>query len=268
VSIAVFDVSEFQGSINWAAVVDPGIVRVHNSSRPDNYAQRNIAGARAHCPWRGWYQYLTASADPVKAAHAFQATLGPTQPGEVMILDLEAGTGDQRARRQAWLNALQDPFEWTYSGMYFARQHLPGVRVDWIAAYGQAEPSAADTLWQNTNSRRFAGITAPCDGSLFNGTLAELIALTKLEPDMSLTPEEIKAITIGAAEQVWNRFTVNGLTLQAALGRLVAASDPAAYAAAVATAVVAKLSGTVAPTKEAIAAAVRSELVANPLSLK
>ena len=194
-SIAVFDVSEFQGVINWPAVVDPGIIRVHNSNRPDNYAQPNIAGARRYCPWRGWYQYLTAGADPVKAAHDFQATLGPTLPGEVMILDLEAGTGDQRARRQAWLNALQDPIEWTYSGLSFARAHLPGVRVDWIAAYGQGEPTDSHTLWQNTDARRFAGIANPCDGSLFNGTLAQLQTLTRATPEVDMTPEEHQTLT-------------------------------------------------------------------------
>jgi Glycosyl hydrolases family 25 len=180
-TLAVADVSEFQLVVDWVAygAQNPAaIVRVHNSNRPDNRAQPNIRGARAHCAWRGWYQYLTASADPVKAAHDMQATLGPTLPGEVMILDLEEGSGDQSGRRAAWINALQDPVEWVYSGVYFARQHLPGVKVEWLAAYGQGEPTDSHTLWQNTNARRFAGIAKPCDGSLFNGTLAQLQALT------------------------------------------------------------------------------------------
>ena len=41
-TIKVFDASEFQNVINWPAVVDPGIIRVHNSSRPDNFAKVNI----------------------------------------------------------------------------------------------------------------------------------------------------------------------------------------------------------------------------------
>jgi len=75
---------------------------------------------------------------------------------------------------------------------------------------------------------------------------------------MPLTPQEITAITVGAAEQVWHRFTVNGLTLQAALGRLVAASDPAALAAAVAKAMPAT-SGTVV-TQAQLEAALRTVL--------
>jgi Glycosyl hydrolases family 25 len=191
-TLAIADVSEFQKTIDWAAygAANPAaIVRVHNSNRPDNYAQPNIAGARAHCQWRGFYQYLTAGADPVKAAHDLQATLGPTQPGEVMILDLEEGAGDQSGRRAAWINALQDPVEWTYSGMYFARAHLPGVRVEWLAAYGQAEPTDAHTLWQNTNAQRFAGIATPCDASIFHGSLAQLQALSTpgLKPASSIS---------------------------------------------------------------------------------
>ena len=181
-TVKVFDVSEFQGPINWGAVVDPGIIRIHNSGRPDLFYRPNITGARAHCPWRGWYQYLAAGADPVKAAHDFQAALGPTMPGEAMILDLEEGAGDQSARRAAWINALADDVEWTYSGVSFARAHLPGVKVQWLAAYGQGEPTDSHVLWQFTDAQRFAGISGPCDGSVFNGTLAQLQALTAPTP--------------------------------------------------------------------------------------
>jgi hypothetical protein len=184
-NLILADVSEFQGSINWAAYgsANPAVVvRAHNSSRADNYWSANLAGARAHCQWRMFYQYLSAGADPVAAAHAFQATTGPLLPGEVACLDLEEGTGDQRGRRQAWIDALKDPVEWTYSGLYFARTHLSGVKVEWLAAYGQSEPTDAHSLWQFSSAVRFAGISGPCDGSVFNGTLAQLQALTKTTP--------------------------------------------------------------------------------------
>ena len=75
-TLALADVSEFQGTVNWAAygAANPAvIIRAHNSARADNYFTTNVIGARAHCQWRGFYQYLTAGADPVAAAHAFQA---------------------------------------------------------------------------------------------------------------------------------------------------------------------------------------------------
>jgi hypothetical protein len=78
------------------------------------------------------------------------------------------------------------------------------------------------------------------------------------EVDMPLTSAEIDYIAIKAADQVWHRFTVNGLTLQAALSRLVAASDPAALAAAVAKAMPAT-SGTVV-TQAQLEAALRTVL--------
>ena len=170
----IADISEFQQVIDWptyGAHVPGVIIRAHNGNRPDNYWQRNLAGSRANVTWRGFYQYLPANVDPVAAARAFQATTGPLEPGEVAILDLEEGSGDQRARRQAWLDTLQDPIEWTYSGLSFARSHLPGVRIDWIAAYGQGEPTDAHTMWQFTNAHTFPGIAKPCDASVFHGTI-------------------------------------------------------------------------------------------------
>jgi hypothetical protein len=168
------DVSEFQGAINWAAygAATPGvIVRAHNGWRPDNYWPANRDGARAHVSWRAWYQYLPAGVDPTAAAHQFQATTGPLLPGEVAILDLEEGAGDQRGRRQAWLDALRDPVEWTYSGLAFARAHLPGVPIEWIAAYGQSEPTDSHVMWQFTNARAFPGIARLCDASVFHGSI-------------------------------------------------------------------------------------------------
>jgi Glycosyl hydrolases family 25 len=175
----VADISEFQGPIDWAAygAAVPGvIIRAHNGYRADNYWPANLAGARGHVGWRGFYQYLPAGVDPAAAAHAFQAATGPLLPGEVAILDLEEGSGDQRGRRQAWLDALRDPIEWTYSGLAFARAHLPGVRVEWLAAYGQGEPTDPHDVWQFTDARSFPGISRPCDASVYHGNLTSLVS--------------------------------------------------------------------------------------------
>jgi len=258
-TLAVADVSEFQRTVNWAAygAANPAvIVRAHNSARADNYFTTNVIGARAHTQWRGFYQYLTAGADPVQAARDFQATTGPMLPGEVAILDLEAGTGDQRARRQAWLDALHDDVEWTYSGLAFARAHLAGVRVDWIAAYQLSEPSDAHALWQNTDARRFAGIANPCDGSLFNGTLAQLKTLTagtNMEDDM-LTPEA--QTWIEGRLDAHDAFVL--ANLKATIGRDVTALRAQADPVALATAVAAAMPATGTVTQAEIEAALRT----------
>ncbi len=188
--MVIADVSEFQQTIDWAAygAAVPGvIIRAHNGARPDKFWIANCDGARKHVAWRGFYQYLPAGVDPVAAARMFQATTGPLLPGEVAILDLEEGSGDQRARRQAWLDTLQDEIEWTYSGLAFARAHLPGIRVEWLAAYGQGEPVDAHDLWQFTNARTFPGIASPCDASIFHGATLPAAATsttTDQEDDM------------------------------------------------------------------------------------
>jgi len=86
---------------------------------------------------------------------------------------------------------------------------------------------------------------------------AQLTTTPTPTPEVDMTPAEQDAIAIKTAIQVWQRFTVNGLTLQAALSRLVAASDPAALAAAVAKAMPAT-SGTV--TQAQLEAALRTVL--------
>ena len=138
---------------------------------------------------------------------------------------------------------------------------LPKI-LTWLASLGipavwVGTPDRSVANW--AKSGHFGHVDVPENSHTDPG----LIDKTKLttptpEVDMPLTPQEITAITVGAAEQVWHRFTVNGLTLQAPLGRLVAASDPAALAAAVAKAMPAT-SGTVV-TQAQLEAALRTVL--------
>jgi hypothetical protein len=216
--LTLADVSEFQ-TVDWAkyGATNPAvIVRAHNGWRADNKWAANVAGSRKFCQWRGFYQYLPASVDPRQAARDFAATVGPMLPGEVAILDLEEGAGDQRQRRADWLDELHAAVEWTYSGLYFARQHLPGVSLEWVAAYQSTEPTDTHTLWQCSNARQFPGIgTADCNQ--FNGTLADLIALTAATPeaDMPLTDDDVKKIwgfpgldnATGGSQTIWRTVT-------------------------------------------------------------
>lgn len=183
------DVSEYQ-TVDFSVFSGPIIVRAHNSSRPDRKWAEHAAGASRQ-PWWGAYQYLTKTADPAAAARAFLATLGGYRPN-VTILDLEEGDGDQRSRQHAWLSVMAgDPArDWTYSGDYFARSR--GVIVEWVAAYGQQEPSQAHLLWQFTDCYPFPGISpSPCDGSIFHGSLDNLLAVTGgSTPEDDLTDEQ------------------------------------------------------------------------------
>ena len=272
-SLTIADLSEFQGTVDWAAygAANPAvIVRAHNGSRPDFRWAANLAGARAHCRWRGWYQYLNAGQDAAGAARALRATVGPLLPGEVYILDLEAGDGDQRGRQQAWYDALGVRPAWTYSGLSFAAAHLPGVRLDWVAAYGQSEPTVAHTLWQFSDRQRFAGIAAPCDASTYGGTLEQLLALTghtttTTGADMPLNADDLAQIRKAVSEEVAKVSVSQGYAgaadANAMLGKGYRQAMTDAAKAAIGAALAAQPAGQ-AVNVDALAAAVAAKLVA------
>lgn len=183
-ALLIPDVSEYQ-TVDFSVFSGPIIVRAHNGTRADRRWPQHAAGA-ARQPWWAAYQYLPATIDPAGAARAFLSTLGGWRPA-CTILDLEEGDGDQQARQHAWLTVMaSDPAQdWTYSGDYFARTH--GLRVDWVAAYQAREPTAAHRLWQFTDKHPFPGI-GPCDGSVFHGSVADLVALTSGTPAPTPVP--------------------------------------------------------------------------------
>lgn len=153
------------------------IVRAAYGTKTDLHWSANAAGAST-LSWWGAYQYLPAGTDPAAAAAAFTKLLAGRTPN-VVVLDLEEGSGDQGPRQRAWLAAMHAQTEWTYSGLYFARSHgLTGVQ--WIAAYQQSsEPTAPHELWQYTGGGyRCPGIAGGIDASIFHGTLDDLITLT------------------------------------------------------------------------------------------
>jgi hypothetical protein len=168
------DVSEYQ-TVNFGLYSGPIIVRAHNSNRSDYHWVAHAAGASQQ-PWWGAYQYLTASADPLKAAQAFIVTLGTYRPN-VVICDLEEGDGDQSGRWRLWEQAMLafPAKKWLYTGLAYAKAH--NLHPDWVAAYGQTEPTMPHVLWQYADNAPFPGI-GNCDGNLFHGTVQDLTWLT------------------------------------------------------------------------------------------
>ncbi len=183
--LRIADVSEFQQiDVQQYGSENPALIaRAHNSFRIDHQwnAIATAANADPDILWFAAYQYLTQSADPAAAARAFVDTVNPHRV-DLVIVDIEEGSGDQSGRQHAWLDTVTGHPEWTYSGDYFARAH--GLSVDWIAAYQQHEPTNAHKLWQFTDKQTFKGISAPCDGSVFHGDVHDLIALTSGGPNL------------------------------------------------------------------------------------
>jgi GH25 family lysozyme M1 (1,4-beta-N-acetylmuramidase) len=185
--LIIADVSEFQGAVDWAtyAATNPAaIARVcYGTSHTDLQWSANKAGMRAHLTVRGFYQYVVAAQDITAQARAFAALVGTLQPGEFVVADIEEGAGDQTARAATWqqiVHAAIGGEEWDYSGASFGAAHLRnfvGMRFVWVAAYQANEPAAGHELWQFTDRRAFPGIHAPCDASVFHGTVAQLAFL-------------------------------------------------------------------------------------------
>lgn len=183
------DVSEFQ-TVDWPAYVEPAVVirALYGTSHVDKHWAANIAAARARAGLRvrGIYHYIVASQDIAAQAHALVALIkaaGGLRPGEFVIADIEEGTGDLRARFETWVQIVHAGLggvEGEYSGVAFARAHLgdfAGASLVWVAAYQSNEPTDHHQLWQYTDRQSFAGISAPCDGSVFHGSIDQLYAL-------------------------------------------------------------------------------------------
>lgn len=195
-TLLVPDLSEWQGDVDWKALVGASypavIIRAYNGTRADhqfavNRDHGHAAGVRA----LGLYAYLVDNRDPVDQAAEFVHTVGSLRAGEWPIVDCEEGTGDQSARVKAWAGyvsrALGTVDPWLYSGESFYRDHdlshagIPTTRT-WIAAYRSTEPTLGHQLWQYTDHRTVPGVDTPVDCSQFHGTIDQLLAATKAAP--------------------------------------------------------------------------------------
>lgn len=179
------DVSEFQPDVTdqlylaWSKAI---VIRAMYGSQHDDRAwyggQRRDLLHAGGVRFLGIYQYVVAGQDAVAQARALAALLGQLRPGEKVIGDFEEGTGNQAHRRDLWAATIRarlgDP-PWIYSGLNYARDH--GLApVDWVAAYGQADPPVPYKLWQFTDAFSVPGV-GTCDCSIFHGTVDELAAL-------------------------------------------------------------------------------------------
>ncbi len=184
--VLVADVSEFQPWVvdavylEWSKAI---VVRAMYGSAHDDQAWfggwRRTFLHQGGVRFLGIYQYLVAGQSGADQARAFRRLVGPIQPGEVFIADVEEG---DRAMLTAWYDEMlvqygQDihKYLWVYTGESFgaANDLLP---VEWIAAYGQTEPASPHKLWQFTDSYQVPGVgTADC--SVFHGTIDDLAAL-------------------------------------------------------------------------------------------
>jgi GH25 family lysozyme M1 (1,4-beta-N-acetylmuramidase) len=213
--LVIPDLSEFQGTVDWHALVSGGypaaIIRAHNGSRADYQWSANRAGAHAAgVRALGIYQYLQAGHDAGAQANALCDLIGSLRPGEWAICDLEEGGGDQSARAHAWYTTVAGRLhnassEELYSGDYFFGAHhlsAAGFSRIWVAAYSSTEPSTVHELWQFTDARHFPGVSGSNDASVFHGSVEQLLTHvstpTPPEDDMPYTQQQLHDITKAA----------------------------------------------------------------------
>jgi hypothetical protein len=158
----------------------------YSNSHVDTKYVSNLAEARAAGLLVDHYGYMNQATDAASQGTFFGETVkahGGLRPGEAIYCDCEEGGGDQAPRVEAFLAAahavLGDPVqdEGEYSGASFFVAHLgttPSGFHRWIAAYQPSDPKVpGEEEWQFTDHQTMPGVSAPCDCTIFNGTLAQ-----------------------------------------------------------------------------------------------
>jgi peptidoglycan hydrolase-like protein with peptidoglycan-binding domain len=184
--VLLADVSEFQPSISDATYLawSPAIVirAAYGAAHTDHAwygGQRRALLLAGGAKFLGIYQYLVAGQDAVAQARALVSIVGgKLNKGEVIICDLEEGSGNQHGRLAAWSHVITSELgdaPWAYSGLWFA-QNAGIAPVGWVAAYQNSEPAAPHTLWQFTDAFAVPGVGST-DCSVYHGTIGQLAAL-------------------------------------------------------------------------------------------
>jgi hypothetical protein len=251
-AVTLPDVSEFQSPAggnapDWAGIKSQnggaGIIRVgYGNGHLDTMLASNRAAIKSlEFGFCGLYQYLRAGQDAPSQASAFIDWIGPNlNEGEIPILDMEEGSGNQSSRANQWFGIIDAAYgltslplsqrSWLYSGQNFANTAglapiFNSARRTWIAAYqGSAAGLLPHTLWQSTNGLLGANRTSWsgagfCDTSIYQGTLASLSDLgwhppsrkgapaKEEEEDMQIqNDKKFGAVSFGGGRYTWIAF--------------------------------------------------------------
>ena len=206
------DVSYYQGTIDWTRVKNDGVrfafLRVSDGTGfidpkfPTYWAQSKAAGVV-----RGAYQYFRPNQDPIAQADLLIAKIGTLAPDDLPpVIDVEADGGlsptQVAAKVKLWVDHVEAELGVTpivYTGFYFWRDQVgaPAFAAAsplWHAQYTSAAcpnipaPWGDWAFWQYTDSGAVDGIPGNVDMNRFNGTFADLMALTGGAPTEPTTP--------------------------------------------------------------------------------
>ena len=196
------DVSYYQPNIDWTKVRNDGVryafIRVSDGlGTIDTKFEQHWAGSRAAGILHGAYQYFRPSQDPIAQADLLLSKIGTPAPDDLPpVIDVETTSGLSASavatRVKQWIDHVEAAIgvrPIIYTGFYFWRDQVgaPSFAAPyprWHAQYTSAacpnipSPWTSWAFWQYTDSGTVAGISGGVDVNRFNGTMAELLALT------------------------------------------------------------------------------------------
>lgn len=194
-----------QSTIDWQAVAASGQAFAWTKAtegmryiNPD--LAHNKEGIAAAGMVRGFYHFAQPDFSPPELeAHYFLNAVGDLNPGDLLALDLEAGSGDLSLWAANFLLTVElvagfKPF--LYSGTWFLKPHncldkpSIGAYPLWLSGYQANQPPVPGgwntiAMWQFTDKASVPGVPSLVDQSVFLGTVDELKEYGKMGTPVS-----------------------------------------------------------------------------------
>lgn len=217
------DVASWQGAPDWDAVAASGIAFAFTKVTEDDDYQnptfaRNWSEIKRVGLVRGAYHYAQPEGNDAHVEADYFVgrieSVGGVQAGDLLALDLEAGSGNLAQWTLDFLKrveALTGTRPFVYTGAWFSTPHGIPSRPEiaryplWLAAYTGTMPPAPPpwtevTIWQHSASGHVPGIVGDVDLNEFRGTREQLLALGTPGANVEPTPadprdEQIRALT-------------------------------------------------------------------------
>lgn len=192
------DVASYQGQPDWGAVAASGIAFAFTKvSEDDDYQNptfaRNWSEIKRAGIIRGAYHFARpdSAVDAAQEADYFLSRLdsvGGLAEGDLLALDLEAGSGDLGQWALGWLHHVESRVGFkplVYTGSWFSGPHNLAAYPElgqyglWLASYQGSMPAAPSpwtfpAIWQYTDKGSVPGIAGNVDLNMFCGSLERL----------------------------------------------------------------------------------------------
>ncbi|MBX3224266.1 MAG: hypothetical protein KF795_27370 [Labilithrix sp.] len=233
------DVSYYQANVDWAKVKAAGqsfaFVRVSDGiDHPDTKFAQNWPATKQAGLVRGLYQFFRPAKDVTAQVNLLVTKLeaaGGLQPGDLPpVLDLESDGGLPAAtvvaRAKDWIAQIEDRYgvkPIVYTAAFMSNiigNNFSGYTL-WVANYQTTCPTMPSgwtdwAFWQDSDKGKVDGVNTPVDTNFFNGSFAELEALTVPTPTPKVpSPPSVAdgAEHIIAAETSWDLDGDHGATI-------------------------------------------------------